>query len=202
MFLGIKFEAWLTIIAIVLGPLLAFEVQRRRDNRRERRNRKLEIFRKLMMTLKAPLAPSHVDAINSIQVEFYATRGQDKDVLEAWRLYTSHLNRTHKPDDKWIEKKFDLLVELVYQIGKSLGYKNIDRAALRDNTYIPQGYVDVEAEWHRIRKAWLEVLDGQRPLSMTMLGPVHVEQPMKTIEQIEFPHPAQPALPPVRDDEH
>jgi hypothetical protein len=84
--LGIKIESWLTILAIVLGPLLAFEVQRRRDNRRERRQRKLEISRKLMMTLKAPLAPVHVDAINSIQVEFYAKKGPDKKVIDAWRL--------------------------------------------------------------------------------------------------------------------
>ncbi|MDR3722561.1 MAG: hypothetical protein P4L00_13245, partial [Candidatus Acidoferrales bacterium] len=71
----------MTILAIIVGPLLAFEVQRRRDNRRERRNRKLEIYRRLMMTLKARMAPSHVDAINSIQVEFQS----DKKVLDAWR---------------------------------------------------------------------------------------------------------------------
>jgi len=79
MFLGLKLEAWLTILAIIIGPLLAFEVQRRSDNRRERRSRKVEIFRKLMMTLKVPLAPSHVDAINSIHVEFY----DDRKVLDA-----------------------------------------------------------------------------------------------------------------------
>jgi hypothetical protein len=58
MFLGIRLEAWLTIIAIIAGPLLAFEVQRRRDKRREQRNRKAEVFRKLLLTLKVNMAPT------------------------------------------------------------------------------------------------------------------------------------------------
>jgi len=198
MFLGIKLEAWLTIIAIILGPLLAFEVQRRRDNRRERRQRKIEIYTKLMLTLKVSMAPIHIDAINSIQVEFYAQKGPDKKVLDAWRLYTSHLNKRQQ-DDRWLEKKFDLLIDLIYEMGQSLGYKDIDKAAIRDNTYLPQGYVDVEAEWHRVRKGWLEVLDGLRPIAMTMVGPVEVQAPIKLPEDAALPQPARPAqfaLPP------
>jgi len=188
MFLGIRLEGWLTILAIIIGPLLAFEVQRRRDNRRDRRNRKVEIFRKLMMTLKVPLNPNHVDAINIIPVEFY----DDKAVLDAWRLYASHLNQRSRPGDdliRWGERKFDLLVDLVYLIGQALGYRGIDKAAIRDNTYVPQGFADVEGEWHQIRKAWLEVLNGQRPLPMTMVGPVQVEEPLELIpnERVESP---------------
>jgi hypothetical protein len=188
MFLGIKLEAWLTILAILLGPLLAFEVQRKRDNRRERRNRKLDIYRRLVMTLKAPMAANHVDAINSIQLEFY----DDKGVMDAWRLYISHLNnhQQHKAEPaRWMEKKFDLLVELVYLIGQSLGYKYVDRTAIRDHTYVPQGYEDVELEGQRIRKAVLEVLTGRHPLVMTMLGPVQVEKPIPPIPEKEPPRP-------------
>ena len=174
MLFGIKLEAWLTIIAIVVGPLLAFEAQRIRDDRRERRNRKLEIFRKLIMTLKVPLAPSHVDALNSIHVEFY----DDERVLDAWRLYASHLNGRQVPGSdtaRWGEKKFDLLVDLTYLMGQSLGYAPIDKAALRDNTYVPKGYADVEAELEQIRKAWLDVLSGMRPVPIATVGTVQVE---------------------------
>ena len=196
MFLGIRLEGWLTIIAIIVGPLLAFEAQRLRDDRRELRNRKLEIFRKLIMTLKVPLAPSHVDALNSIHVEFY----DDDKVLDAWRLYASHLNLRQTPGSdmgRWVEKKFDLLVDLTYLIGQSLGYTRIDKAALRDNTYVPKGYADVEAEWEQIRKAWLDVLNGMRPLPMTMVGPVQVEAPLPAIEELPRPQadPTPKALP-------
>ncbi|MBZ5720089.1 MAG: hypothetical protein LAO03_06885 [Acidobacteriia bacterium] len=85
MFLGIKPEGWLTIIAIIVGPLLAFAVQQWRDQRRERRSRKIDIVRRLLLTLKVPMAPNHVDAINSIPLEFYS----HPEIMSAWRLYTS-----------------------------------------------------------------------------------------------------------------
>ena len=98
-----------------------------------------------------------------------------------------------------MEKKFDLLIDLVYDVGQSLGYKDIDKAAIRDNTYIPQGYIDVEAEWHRVRKEFLEVFDGLRPVSITMVGPVQVQEPLKLVDKIAArPQPVQAALPAVR----
>lgn len=178
MFLGIKLEGWLTILAIIAGPLLAFAVQNWRDGRRERRNRKLDICRKLILTLKVPMNPNHVDALNSIPLEFHS----DKKVLDAWRLYVSHLNHRSVPGEdltSWGEKKFDLLVDLVYEIGQALEYEHLDKALLRDNTYVPKGYGDVEEEWRQIRAAWLQVLNGQRPLVMTVLGTVQVEEPLE-----------------------
>jgi hypothetical protein len=127
MLFGIRLEGWLTIAAIILGPLLAFFVQDYRDKKREGRKHQIEIFRRLLLTLKVPLAPSHVDAINSIPLDFPS----DKRVLDAWKLYSSHLNLPHPPQQtdeqvaRWAEKKFDLLVELVYEIGQRLGYAHI-----------------------------------------------------------------------------
>jgi hypothetical protein len=181
MALGIKLEGWLTITAILVGPLLAFLIQNWRDNHQSHFTRKLEIYRKLMLTLKVPLNPNHVDAINGIPVEFYA----EKEVLAAWRIYASHLNQRAQPGEinRWADKKFDLLIDLVFEIGKSLGYEKIDKAALRDQTYVPQGYANVEAENEAIRKAMLELLMGKRPLPVTMLGPVQTELPLPLVAE-------------------
>ena len=92
------------------------------------------------------------------------------------------------------EKKFDLLVELLYLMAQSLDYKDIDKAAIRDYTYVPQGYANRESEDQQMRKALSEVLGAQRPLTVTMLGPVQVEQPMKLVEEIFFA-PTSTALP-------
>jgi hypothetical protein len=195
MFLGIKLEGWLTIAAIILGPLLAFAVQNWRDKRHERDRRKTEIFRRLLLTLKAPMAVNHVDALNSIPLEFHS----HAEIMSAWRLYTSHLNdgaRLQAEPQRWGEKKFDLLVDLVWKIAKTLGYDHIDAANLRDNVYVPKGYQDVEEQGQQIRAALLELLKGQRPLPMTMVGPVQVEPPMQPVA--ELPQQAQPALPPAR----
>jgi hypothetical protein len=195
MFLGIKLEGWLTIAAIILGPLLAFAVQHQRDKKQERERRKTEIFRRLLLTLKVPMAQSHVDALNSIPLEFQS----HADVMRAWRLYTSHLNNSAmlKADSqRWGEKKFDLLVDLVGKIANTLDYGHIDGATLRDNVYVPKGYQDVEEQWRQIRDAWQQVLNGQRPLTMTMIGPIQVEQPMQSAQ--ELPHaPQAPQAPPL-----
>ena len=195
MFLGIKLEGWLTIIAIILGPLLAFAVQHWRDLRREERARKLEVFRQLLLTLKVPMAPRHVDAINSIPLEFRS----ESEIIRAWRLYTSHLNNgimLRQEPQRWGERKLDLLVDLTEKIGRHLNYEHLDEATLRDNLYVPQGYSDVEEQLRQIREAWLQVLNGQRPLAMTMVGPVEVETPMRAVQELPPPQqPVQPALP-------
>lgn len=192
MFLGIKLEGWLTILAIILGPLLAFAVQRWRDTRRDEVERKRQIYKQLLLTLKVSMAPRHVDALNSIPLEFY----QDSKVMQAWRLYTSHLNdlaMLKNANLRWAEKKFELLVDLAYEIGLTLRYTHIDKATLKDNLYVPQGYADVEEEQRQIRESVLKVLKGERPVAMTMVGPVEVAEPLPAVEELTA---ARPALPP------
>lgn len=206
MFLGISLEGWLTISAIIVGPVLAFAVQNWRDKRREERNNKLQIYRKLILTLKVNMAPTHVDAINSVPLEFHT----EAEVMKAWRLYTSHLNQRElvKADPKgWGDRKYNLLVDLVHKVGQTLGYSHLDEAALRDNLYVPQGYSDMEEEMRQIRAAWLQVLNGQRSIPMTVLGPVQVEEPLGLLPVMTEARPelrapaqaAQPALPPATD---
>jgi hypothetical protein len=191
MFLGIKLEGWLTIIAIVLGPLLAFAVQRWRDSRRDRIERKRQIYRQLLLTLKVPMNPRHVDALNSIPLEFY----QDSKVMQGWRLYTSHLNDSamlKNANLRWGEKKFELLLDLAYEIGLTVGYTHIDKATLKDNLYVPQGYADVEEEQRQIRENVLKVLKGGQPVAMTMVGPVEVAAPLPVVEELIAARPALP----------
>ena len=200
MFLGINLEGWLTIAAIILGPVLAFGIlgpvlafgiQHWRDQLREDRNRKRKIFHQLLLTLKVPMAPAHVDAINSISLEFYS----HPEIIRAWRLYTSHLNNAamlKNNSQRWGEKKFELLVDLVYEMGKVLGYSNIDKATLRDNLYVPQGYEDREQQFSQIRDSLQKVLRGERPVPITMVGPIQVEEPLQAVE--ELPSLQRPAI--------
>jgi hypothetical protein len=207
-FLGIKLEGWLTIAAIILGPLLAFFVQSRRDKKNERERSRKVIFGQLLLTLRAPMAPKHVDALNSIPLEFYS----DSEVMEAWRLYSSHLNdaaAVRANNARWVERKFELLVDLTAKMATAVGYKHIDRATLRDNVYVPQGYQDIETQTQQMRAALLQVLNGQRPVPVTTVGPVNVEGPiplhgeLPNAPQPQQPQPHQnpPALPPANDDD-
>ena len=61
---------WLTIIAILLAPVFAVQVQKWVEHLRERRGKKLGVFQALMATRGARLSPEHVRALNMIDLEF------------------------------------------------------------------------------------------------------------------------------------
>jgi hypothetical protein len=173
--------------------VLAFGIQNWRDRRRESSNRRRQIFQQLLLTLKVPMAPRHVDAINSVPLEFYS----DSAVFQAWREYTSHLNNKDMLKNlpqRWGEKKYELLINLAYEMGKRLGYDHIDKSTLLDNVYVPQGYDDQEEQFRQMRASVLQVLQGERPVPVTMVGPLQVEEPLKPVQ--ELPDPKRPMLPP------
>jgi hypothetical protein len=158
----------------------------------------MSIFRKLMTTRATQMSPAHVEALNGIEVEFYATRGPDKRVLDAWRLYINHLNSSSSEGDalvRWVEKKNGLLVDLLYQMAQSLGY-DIDKVTIQNNSYHPKGFVEIETEQHALRKAALSVFSGERPIQATVVGKVQTAQPLSLPDEINSPQPAitQPAL--------
>jgi hypothetical protein len=190
-------DQWLTVVtvaAIVLSPIIALEVQKRLDDRRATLDRKMTIFRKLMTTRATQLSPAHVEALNGIEVEFYATSGPDKRVLDAWRLYINHLNRPTGEGEalnRWVETKNNLLIELLYQMAQRLKY-DIDKVAIEKNVYHPKGFVEIETEQHALRKAALAVFSGEQPIQATVVGRVQTTQPLQLPEEVD-----QPALAPA-----
>lgn len=169
-----------SIAAIAFGPIFALEVQKRLEDHRATRDRKMEIFRKLMTTRATQLSPAHVEALNGIEVEFYATSGPDKKVLDAWRLYVDHLNSGAGEGDalmRWVDKKNALLIDLLYQMAQSLGY-DIDKVTIQKNAYHPKGLVETETEQHALRKAVLAVMSGERPVQTTIIGRVQTTAPL------------------------
>ena len=80
-----------TIIAIILGPILAVQVQKLIERLHQRRDERIKIFMTLLTT-KGRLVPEHVQALNAIHFFFRGERKKDKAVVEAWDLYRDHLN--------------------------------------------------------------------------------------------------------------
>ena len=73
---------WLVIVIILLAPLLAIQTQKYIENSREKKARKMKIFRTLMATRGNPLSPQHVEALNMIDIEFY----ENKKIVDGWKL--------------------------------------------------------------------------------------------------------------------
>jgi len=158
----------LTILALILGPVSAVQVQTFLERRRQKRERRIFTFKTLMATRGTGLSPDHVQALNMIDVEFYKER-KFKKVISAWRDYFEHLVLP-TPDDKpgldrWGERRDDLLVELLYEMGESLKY-DFDKAQIRRAVYTPKGHFEIEQEFNIIRKSLISVLTGKTPLPM------------------------------------
>jgi hypothetical protein len=78
----------LNLAAIFLGPIGALQVSAWLERRRSHRERQLSVYRALMATRATPTSPQHVEALNTIDVEFsrsgkaeQAVRRSLKDLL-------------------------------------------------------------------------------------------------------------------------
>ena len=160
---------WLTLLAIVLGPILAVQAAQSLNRRRASKERKLHIFRTLMSTRGANLAPAHVDALNLIDIEFHGRSRKDKRVVEAWKMYLDHLNDRDYPRESWGARRVELFIVLLHRMAIRLGY-DFDQSHLKNTSYFPEGYGTTMAEQDAIRKAALEVLSGRTALPMYLVN--------------------------------
>src|SRR5437016_3860610 len=79
-----------SILAIILSPIIALELETKLNTRREARTRKLRVFKTLMAYRGTPLSPDFVQALNLIDVEFDANSHQEKAVRTAWKVLLDH----------------------------------------------------------------------------------------------------------------
>jgi uncharacterized protein DUF6680 len=158
--LGISLEGWLTIAAVVVGPILALAAQRVLDNLREEHTRQVRIFRELMVTRAQRLSPRHVEALNAVPLEFRKTR-KNKKILATWKTYIDHLGTDSTKDlSAWINTGTGLLVELLYEMSQRLGPR-LEKLSIEKEAYLPIMFNTIEMESQAVRKQILEVLDGR-----------------------------------------
>lgn len=160
----------LTILAIIIGPIIAVQLSQFLERRRQKNAGKEWVFKTLMRTRVTSLNPSHVEALNMIDVEFHGTNRKNKEVVAAWKLYLDNLGDITTPKEIKHSKRNDLFLDLLYNMAKSLGY-DFDKEHIKNTTYVPQSFVDLEREQQLIRNVVIGVLDGKFdiPVSITNL---------------------------------
>jgi hypothetical protein len=177
---------WVMVIAVLVSPLLAVQVTRWLDMIREGRARRLHIFRVLMATRAAGLSPTHVEALNLIDVEFDKASGRDKRVVAAWRAYLAHLGDRAYPPDQWPTKRMDLLIELLYEMSRRLRY-DFDKTHIKTSVYSPVAHGELEDDTIAIRRCFRELLEWKRPLPMFITNWPQQHQPEQTEAQEDKP---------------
>jgi hypothetical protein len=172
-FLSVSLEAWLTILAILTGPLAALLIQKYIEERRARTERKVKIFRDLMANRAARLSAPFVQALNGIETEFYGKT----EVIEAWRSLVEHLYTTQPTDaaenKRWTDQVTQHVNSLLYLMGESLDY-HFDKVTLKRNVYYPTGWNTVELENTKLRQAAVKVFEGEKPLKVEIANDVAI----------------------------
>jgi len=156
---------WLMIAAVFMGPIVAVRLTRHLDNKKEIRERKVNVFKTLMATRAYNVSWSHVEALNRIDLEFDAKNKKEKAVIEAWKEYLDLLNNTAMPIDQWVVKRVDLLVELLHKMAQVLDY-DFDKTHIKNSSYSPRVHGETEDEQATLRKGLLEVLNGNKSIPM------------------------------------
>ena len=140
---------WIMVLAVLLSPLIAVQVQKWIEAFREKRNRKLYVFTTLMGTRGARLSPEHVNALNMIDLAFYGRkilglRQQTKNeqaITEAWKKYFNQLTIKYDPTNESDSKKWQQDVDVLFyallsKMATVLGY-HFDDVHLQNNSYTP-----------------------------------------------------------------
>lgn len=160
-------ENWLMIVAVLLAPVVAVQVQKILERYREDRARKLNVFKTLMATRAATVSPQHVQALNTIDLEFQGKKY--KSVTDSWKTYLDHLSHYPKEDEKqqtvWAERRVDLLAKLLMEMGRSLGY-SFDEVHVRRAIYAPEAHAQIENENLLLRQGLVRLLYGEAHLKM------------------------------------
>jgi hypothetical protein len=172
-FFSVSLEAWLTILAILTGPLAALLIQKAIEERRARTDRKVAILRDLMAYRANILLAQFVQALNGIELEFY---GETK-VIEGWRSLVEHLYTTQPTDPnenkRWVDQLNEHMNALLHVMGESLGY-HFSAVTLKRNYYYPTRWTTVEAENAKLRLAAIKVFEGDNPLKVELTNDVPI----------------------------
>jgi hypothetical protein len=168
---------WITVIAVILGPILAVQAQKFLESIREKRNRRLSLFKTLMSTRAERLSREHVQALNMIDIEFYGRRlfgtryqtSKEKKVTNAWKNYNDHLNQKNSYDtvESWVRDGDTLFTRIMYEMSIALGY-DYDEVQLKRDSYRPEAHVNIENAQLDVLTGLASVLKHERSIPMAV----------------------------------
>jgi len=152
------------IVATLLGPVFAVQVQKYLERWRDESEGRKRVFKTLMATRAARLAPTHIEALNLIDLEFPSTKRRFKRLRSAWKAYLTHLNEKAPEDAQvgavFFAKRQDLFEDMLYEMGLALGY-DFDKTQIGRDAYSTLYHEKMEADALTIRTKLVEVLTGK-----------------------------------------
>lgn len=172
------------ILAVFLGPIVAVRITRYIDDRKEKRERQLNIFRVLMATRAATLSPGHIEALNLIDVEFETRVKKNKKILSAWRAYLNHVGDRNFPQETWYSRRTELLIKILHEMSIVLNY-DFDETQIKTSVYSPEAHGEMEDDQTAIRRGLRNVVEGKTVIPMYVVNLPDTQQGRNTENDVQ-----------------
>ncbi len=154
LFLGLKFYELLTLVAIIVGPIVAVGITVATESKRQLKNQQTQTLRTLLSTRHLPSDPAYSTAINLIPVDFNGV----KPVMSAWQNYIEKIRFTpvqgseRSHEKEILNKQTKLIFAMMQCLGYRLAESDIDISAYAAQGFITRDNLHLEAlaAWPRI----------------------------------------------------
>jgi len=152
----VQVRDWLTIGALILGPIFAVCITLYIEQRRERQRARRWALLALVSNRHSVFADERLKALNSIDLLF-----QDApEVRSKWKAYLGQLsNEEALKTDLGAREAQRLNLELISAMARSLGYKSLSQTDI-DRGYFPKHFNIQAAEAKTLQDSFLEFLQG------------------------------------------
>jgi hypothetical protein len=173
----------LTLIAIVLGPIIAVGITLWIEARRRVRERRLYVLRMLLTTRHLPADPQYNAAINLIPIEF---NNQPK-VMAAWRLYGERVNQ-HPTTEQQVDHQKRITAAqsgIIFEAMRSAGLSNLSEGDIQTQAYVSQGFVDRDTIYIESLRALPQIaatLEQQRALTQSIVDALPQRAPAAPVD--------------------
>lgn len=152
----------LNIVALILVPILAVIVGQKLQDRAQKRNDKMQIFKILMTSRIFGWTNESVQAMNLIDIVF----ADDEAVRKQWKVCFDKMC-VEKPTDAELSKIKTEREKLLETMAKSLGYKDIITWESIQNPYIPRGMMELMAQQQTYQENQSVIMEQMKNMMQT-----------------------------------
>jgi hypothetical protein len=173
---------WLTLLAIVLGPITAVGITLLIEKTRRVRERRLYVMRMLLTTRHLVGDPQYSAAINLIPAEF----NDREKVMAAWRNYNERVREHPDPaHDADRQRRISAAQSgMIFEVMRCLGLKNQSEGDIQTQAYVSQALINRD-------NLYIESLRALPAIAATM------EKQRELTQRIVDALPQRPSAPPA-----
>lgn len=187
--------ASLTLVAIIVGPIVAVAISLWIEGRRRRRDMRLTILRQLIVTRHLPGDPNYSAAINLVPVEF----NDDATVIAEYKAYQEAIRQVPGDNPEAIARVDQRLAvtqtKLIFAIMRSLKLK-ASEADLPAEAYAARGFIQRDNLYLQSLQGTVRIADALEAHLRLAFGESQTHEPNKPEE-----HPPQAPSKDVDDAE-